>query len=54
MEKIRNLSSRSQRLIYVKTKPNGKDPVWFNDNIEKEEITAEESQELEELLKEFR
>ena len=38
----------------VKTKPNGKDPVWFNDNIEKEEITAEESQELEELLKEFR
>ena len=31
-----------------------KDPVWFNNTIEKEAITDEESKELEELLKEFR
>ena len=30
------------------------EPVWFNQNIEKEEITEEEKEELAELLKEFR
>jgi len=30
------------------------EPVWFNQNIEKEEITDEEKEELAELLKEFR
>ena len=29
-------------------------PIWFNENIEKETITKEESEELEELLSEFR
>ena len=29
-------------------------PIWFNENIEKETITEEESEELEELLSEFR
>ena len=29
-------------------------PVWFNQKIEKENVTEEEAQELEELLKEFR
>ncbi len=29
-------------------------PVWFNENIEKEVVSEEESQELEELLSEFR
>jgi len=33
---------------------NIKEPVWFNENIEKEEISKEEKTELEELLKEFR
>ena len=30
------------------------EPIWFNQNIEKEEITEEEKEELAELLKEFR
>ena len=29
-------------------------PIWFNEKIEKETITKEESEELEELLSEFR
>ena len=31
-----------------------KQPVWFNENIEKKEISKEEKEELEDLLKEFR
>ena len=38
----------------VTTKITEKEPVWFNENIEKEEITQEEKEELENLLKEFR
>jgi len=30
------------------------EPIWFNEKLEKEEITAEEKEELAELLKEFR
>lgn len=30
-----------------------KEPIWFNDKIEKNEITSEEEEELKELLKEF-
>ena len=37
----------------VTTKITEKQPVWFNENIEKEEISAEEKEELEDLLKEF-
>lgn len=38
----------------VSKKSNVKDPLWFNQTIEKAEITKEEQQELDELLKEFR
>lgn len=38
----------------VNKKISEKQPVWFNENIEKEEITKEEKEELEDLLKEFR
>ena len=31
-----------------------KQPVWFNENIEKQQISKEEKEELEDLLKEFR
>ena len=31
-----------------------KEPVWFNENITKEEISNEEKAELEDLLKEFK
>ena len=34
-------------------KVEGKEPVWFNQNITKEEITKEEQEELENLLKDF-
>ena len=34
-------------------KVDGKEPVWFNQNITKEEITKEEQEELENLLKDF-
>ena len=36
------------------TKNSEKTPVWFNKNIEKKEVTAEENKELEELLMEYR
>lgn len=35
-------------------KPNAEEPIWFNENIERESITLEEQQELKDLLKEFR
>ena len=38
----------------TKLKLKASEPVWFNEHIEKEEMTEEESEELEELLKEFR
>jgi len=37
-----------------KTNSHVKEPVWFNEDIKKEEIGEEEKTELEELLKEFR
>lgn len=48
-------SKKYNKQIDTKIKPStSKDPVWFNNTIEKEAITDEESKELEELLKEFR
>ncbi len=38
----------------TKTKTIEKTPVWFNKEIEKEEVSEEEKRELEELLKEFK
>ena len=38
----------------VKTKTVSKEPVWFNKNIEKTEISEDEAEELENLLKEFK
>ena len=35
-------------------KKEGPEPVWFNKNIEKSEVSAEEKQELDDLLKEFK
>ena len=38
----------------TKVKTAEKTPVWFNKEIEKEEVSEEEKRELEELLKEFK
>ncbi len=38
----------------VNSKINENQPVWFNENITKEEISKEEKEELEDLLKEFK
>jgi len=43
----------NKKLTTTKTKEDKK-PVWFNEDIKKEEISTEEQQELEEMLKEFR
>lgn len=40
--------------IKVKNNKDHNEPVWFNKEIKKEEMTAEEAQELEDLLKDFR
>ncbi len=38
----------------VASKAPSKKPVWFNEKLEKEDVTKEEEEELKELLKEFR
>lgn len=38
----------------TKTKIQDEEPVWFNEDIKKEEMTEKEAQELEDLLKDFR
>ena len=38
----------------IKLKDKDNEPVWFNQDIKREEITEEEAQELDELLKDFR
>ncbi len=45
----------NKKLVNKVTKNvDNKEPVWFNQDISKEEISAEEQEELENLLKEFR
>ncbi len=54
------VAEKEHKKINKKLKTNSKKitedkkPVWFNENIEKEEATNEEIKEMEELLKEFR
>ena len=38
----------------IKLKDKDNEPVWFNKDIKREEITEEEEKELDELLKDFR
>ncbi len=49
-------NSKTIKKVETKTKLKSKneEPVWFNEHIEKEEMTEAESAELQELLKEFR
>lgn len=44
----------NKKITETTKKVNQKEPVWFNETIEKEDITQEEEDELKDLLKEFR
>lgn len=56
MELARSENSKSNKAKETRTskKNDAKKPVWFNENISKEEISDEQREELEELLKDFR
>ncbi len=56
IELAKKENSKTIKKVETKTKLKSKDsePVWFNEHIEKEEMTQEESEELQELLKDFR
>lgn len=50
-KKLSKKNSKSENS--TTSKKVSKEPIWFNDKIEKNEITSEEEEELKELLKEF-
>ena len=56
IELAKKENSKAIKKVETKTKLKSKneEPVWFNEHIEKEEMTEAESAELQELLKEFR
>lgn len=56
IELAKKENNKTVKKISVKTKTKLKEdePVWFNTEIKKEEMTEEEAQELENLLKDFR
>ena len=56
MELAKKENNKYNKKMETKTskKIENKEPVWFNEDIEKEAISADEQKELEELLKDFR
>ena len=51
MEQAKKESSKYSKKFEKKTTDQ---PIWFNQDISKEEITEEEQEELKDLLKDFR
>ena len=56
VELAKKENNKTIKKVETKTKLKSKneEPIWFNEHIEKEEMTEAESKELQELLKEFR
>lgn len=58
MELARSENNKYTKINFKNTKATrnneNKKPVWFDENISKEEINEEQRKELEELLKDFR
>ncbi len=55
-EEAMSFAEKEHKKLSKKNIPSKKEvkvPVWFNKNIEKEEVTSEEEEELKDLLKEF-
>ena len=51
---IKESSKYNKKLHVDKKKQENSQPIWFNQDISKEEITEEEQEELKDLLKDFR
>lgn len=54
MELAKKENNKYNKKLPTNKSNNNKKPVWFNEDISKEEITKEEQEELENLLKDFR
>ena len=54
MELAKKENAKYNKKLPTKEHVDNKKPVWFNEDISKEEITKEEQEELEDLLKDFR
>ena len=54
MELAKKENNKYNKKLPSRTKTDDNKPVWFNEDISKEEITKEEQEELEDLLKDFR
>ena len=54
MELAKKENNKYNKKLPTNKKVENQKPVWFNEDISKEEITKEEQQELEDLLKDFR
>ena len=54
MELAKKENNKYNKKLPSRTKNDNNKPVWFNEDISKEEITKEEQEELEDLLKDFR
>ena len=54
MELAKKENNKYNKKLPTNKNSNNNKPVWFNEDISKEEITKEEQEELENLLKDFR
>lgn len=54
MTEAESQHKKTHKNVNTKTKKTESVPIWFDQNVKKEEVTVEEKQELENLLKEFR
>lgn len=54
MELAKKENNKYNKKLSINKKEDNNKPLWFNENISKEEITQEEQKELEDLLKDFR